>query len=63
MIKSLSRLIVEHPGLPESVVTVIEDLILKEMQALTKAKKDDQPYALLARQIIKKNMKDFEPPG
>jgi hypothetical protein len=33
------------------------------MQALTKAKKDDQPYALPARQIIKKNMKDFEPPG
>lgn len=62
-ILGLTELLIDTPDLDESVTLTIEEIMLQEMRALLRAREPDQPYALLARQMIAERMEDFADVG
>ena len=48
----------EEPNLPDHVDLVLDELLGAELQELARMRRSDQPYALLAQQIIDRWMKE-----
>ena len=61
-IETIVRLLRE-PWLPEPVELVLDDLLASELRELARMRRDDRPYALMARQLIDRWMESLTGDG
>ena len=54
----ITRLL-EHPDLAVPVALVLDELLVSDLRELARMRRDDQPYALLARRLIDRWMEEL----
>ena len=59
-IKALARILIEDEPLAEHIRLIIDQRMMAELRELARARRPDQPFSLLARELIDRHMEELE---